>query len=88
MRACPTRGPRITRAPHPAMPETVEAKEVLRPEARERVQDALAEVSALLRKHRLVEGLVHEQLEHTPRASTRAAASSSRASSPGRTARS
>ena len=48
------------------MSETVEAKEILRPEARERVQDALAEVSALLRKHRLVEGLVHEQLEHTP----------------------
>jgi magnesium transporter len=48
------------------MSETVEAKEVERPEARERVQDALAEVSALLRKHRLVEGLVNEQLEHTP----------------------
>jgi len=66
MRACPTRGPRNTRPLHTAMSETVEAKEVLRPEARERVQDALAEVSALLRKHRLVEGLVHEQLEHTP----------------------
>ena len=48
------------------MPETVDAKEIERPEARERVQDALAEVSALLRKHRLVEGLVHEQLEHGP----------------------
>ena len=35
-----------------------------RPEPRERVQDALAEVTALLRKHRLVEGLIHEQFEH------------------------
>jgi magnesium transporter len=32
------------------------------PEPRERVQDALAAVTALLRKHRLVEGLIHEQL--------------------------
>jgi magnesium transporter len=39
-----------------------------RPEPRERVQDALAEVTALLRKHRLVEGLIHEQLEHAPEA--------------------
>jgi magnesium transporter len=48
------------------MPEiaTEEANE--RPEARERVQDALVEITALLRKHRLVEGLVHEQLEHAP----------------------
>jgi magnesium transporter len=30
------------------------------------VQDALAEVTALLRKARLVEGLIHEQLEHAP----------------------
>jgi len=30
------------------------------------VQDTLAEITALLRKHRLVEGLVHEQLEHAP----------------------
>jgi magnesium transporter len=36
------------------------------PEARERVQDALVEITTLLRKHRLVEGLVHEQLEHAP----------------------
>jgi magnesium transporter len=35
-------------------------------EARERVQDTLAEITALLRRHRLVEGLVHEQLEHPP----------------------
>ncbi|MCC6196014.1 MAG: magnesium transporter [Burkholderiales bacterium] len=34
--------------------------------ASERVQDALAEITALLRKHRLVEGLVHEQLTHAP----------------------
>ena len=46
------------------MSETVEATAADRPEARERVQDALAEVTALLRRHRLVEGLVHEQMEH------------------------
>src|SRR6478672_383868 len=40
-----------------------------RTEPRERVQDALAEVTALLRKHRLVEGLIHEQREHAPDAS-------------------
>lgn len=48
------------------MPETVEEKASERPEARERVQDAQAEITALLRRHRLVEGLVHEQLEHAP----------------------
>jgi magnesium transporter len=48
------------------MSEPVATKEIERPEARERVQDALAEVATLLRKHRLVEGLVHEQLEHAP----------------------
>ena len=37
-----------------------------RPEPRERVQDALAEVTRLLRKNRLVEGLIHEQFEHAP----------------------
>jgi len=37
-----------------------------RTEARASVQDALAEVTALLRRHRLVEGLVHEQREHAP----------------------
>jgi magnesium transporter len=37
-----------------------------RPLPRERVQDALAEVTALLRRHRLVEGLIHEQREHAP----------------------
>ena len=48
------------------MSETLEEAAGERPEARERVQDALAEITALLRKHRLVEGLVHEQLEHAP----------------------
>ena len=33
---------------------------------REHVQDALAEVTALLRKNRLVEGLIHEQLGNAP----------------------
>jgi magnesium transporter len=37
-----------------------------RTEARASVQDALADVTALLRRHRLVEGLVHEQREHAP----------------------
>ena len=48
-----------------SMSETVSENVIERPEARERVQDALAEITVLLRKHRLVEGLVHEQLEHT-----------------------
>ena len=48
------------------MSQTAAAKVIERPEPRERVQDALAEITALLRKHRLVEGLVHEQLEHAP----------------------
>src|SRR3982751_4284882 len=48
------------------MAETVDEKVDQHPEARERVQDALAEITALLRKHRLVEGLVHEQLTHAP----------------------
>ncbi len=48
------------------MSETVEQPAGERPEARERVQDALAEITALLRRHRLVEGLVHDQLEHAP----------------------
>src|SRR6476661_362622 len=48
------------------MPESTNAPVADRPEPRERVQDALAEVTALLRKHRLVEGLIHEQFEHAP----------------------
>ena len=62
--------PRLPRGQLPAAakpcPSPSQAKEIERPEARERVQDALAEITALLRKHRLVEGLVHEQLEHAP----------------------
>src|SRR5436190_4442772 len=37
-----------------------------RPQPREHVEDALAEVTALLRRNRLVEGLIHEQFEHAP----------------------
>ena len=48
------------------MSDAVEERRDDHPEARERVQDALAEITALLRKHRLVEGLVHEQLTHAP----------------------
>src|SRR6187401_3139902 len=48
------------------MPDSVEQPAGERPEAAERVQDALAEIIALMRRHRLVEGLVHEQLEHAP----------------------
>ncbi|MCC7327065.1 MAG: magnesium transporter [Burkholderiales bacterium] len=48
------------------MSETVQSPASERPEPRERVQDALAEITALLRRHRLVEGLVHEQLKHVP----------------------
>ena len=46
------------------MPEILDEKPVDRPEAHKRVEDAFAEVSALLRKNRLVEGLVHEQAAH------------------------
>ena len=44
------------------MPEGAEPAVVERSEPRERVEDALAHVTALLRRHRLVEGLVHDQL--------------------------
>lgn len=50
------------------MSETIDQPAKDRPEAGERVQDALSEITALLRKHRLVEGLVHEQLTHAPAA--------------------
>ena len=50
----------------PAMPDSTDARWPSAREPRERVQDALADVTALLRKHRLVEGLVHEQFEHAP----------------------
>ncbi len=48
------------------MPDNVEPSTGDSPEVGERAQDALAEIAALLRRHRLVEGLVHEQLEHPP----------------------
>jgi magnesium transporter len=48
------------------MPETAEQPVEVRHEVGERVQDTLAEITTLLRKHRLVEGLVHEQLEYGP----------------------
>ncbi len=48
------------------MSETLDKADAERTEARASVQDALAEVTALLRRHRLVEGLVHEQMEHEP----------------------
>jgi len=48
------------------LPETAEEPVVVRHEAAERVQDTLAEITALLRRHRLVEGLVHEQRAHAP----------------------
>ncbi len=44
------------------MPDTIEAPEKDRALPRARVEDTLAEITALLRKHRLVEGLVAEQM--------------------------
>ena len=46
------------------MPETLEKRKPRRRKAPVSVQDALAEITMLLRRHRLVEGLVREQLEH------------------------
>ena len=46
------------------MPEIVDHSDTVGTEARTSVQEALAEVTALLRTHRLVEGLVQEQQEH------------------------
>jgi len=43
------------------MPDTVEEKSAERTERRTNVRRALGEVTALLRKHRLVEGLIHDQ---------------------------
>jgi magnesium transporter len=48
------------------MSDSLDAPVAERPEPRERVQDALAEVTALLRKNRLVEGLIHEQFVDAP----------------------
>lgn len=47
------------------MSETVDKPSAARGEGRERLEDALADVTALLRKNRLVEGLVHEQAAHS-----------------------
>jgi magnesium transporter len=47
------------------MPETVQSQAAARGDRRERIEDALADVTTLLRKNRLVEGLVHEQAAHT-----------------------
>jgi magnesium transporter len=48
------------------MSEALEQADELRLQARASVQDALADVTALMRKHRLVEGLVQEQLGDAP----------------------
>jgi magnesium transporter len=48
------------------MSEVQDNAEIERLEARASLQDELVEVTALLRRHRLVEGLVHEQQEHAP----------------------
>jgi magnesium transporter len=48
------------------MSELMETTGTDRPEAQESLQDALAEVTTLLRRHRLIEGLVYEQMEHGP----------------------
>ena len=44
-----------------SMPETLEEKSAERTEPRASVQKALAEVTTLLRRHRLVEGLIQDQ---------------------------
>ena len=46
------------------MPEIADKTPAEGGDARVRVEDALAEVTALIRKNRLVEGLVHEQAAH------------------------
>ena len=48
------------------MSETIEHDDIVRPDAPTSVQEALARVTGLLRQHRLVEGLVLEQLEQPP----------------------
>ena len=50
------------------MSELLDHADTGRPETRTSVQEELADVTALLRKHRLVEGLVQEQREHDARA--------------------
>ncbi len=44
----------------------IETTGIDRREAHESLQEALAEVTTLLRRHRLIEGLVYEQMEHGP----------------------
>ena len=44
----------------------IETTGIDRREAQESPQEALAEVTTLLRRHRLIEGLVYEQMEHGP----------------------
>jgi magnesium transporter len=48
------------------MSELMETTGTDRPEAQESLQEALADVTTLLRRHRLIEGLVYEQMEHGP----------------------
>jgi len=50
------------------MSELLDHADTGRPETRTSVQEELADVTALLRKHRLVEGLVQEQRQHDARA--------------------
>ena len=59
------------------MPEIADKTKAEGGDARVRVEDALAEVAALIRKNRLVEGLVHEQAAHAADAGVRAAAAAS-----------
>src|ERR1700741_3529234 len=60
------------------MPDTLEARDKDRALPRERVEEALADITALLRKHRLVEGLVAEQRTADAAAAPDAPAASSR----------
>ncbi len=48
------------------MSELMETTGTDRPEAQESLREALADVTTLLRRHRLIEGLVYEQMEHGP----------------------
>jgi magnesium transporter len=48
------------------MSDLLNTKSAERPEAPGRVEDALGEITALLRKNRLVEGLVHDQAAQAP----------------------
>jgi magnesium transporter len=48
------------------MPDRLDARPSERSEPRERVQDAFAQITALLRRHRLVEGLIRDQHGDAP----------------------